>query len=83
MPVTVTEKVLAHIFAQIEKNPKYTLTVDLAHQHILEGDKQLTEFAINPYKKLCLLNGYDDVDYLLSLADKTKAYEKTHSSITG
>lgn len=81
LPVTVSEKTLKHMFAQIEIYPTYTLTVDLVNQNIKEENKILTQFEINPYKKLCLINGYDDVDYLLSQRKEMKKYEKTHSSI--
>ncbi len=81
LPVTVSDKILAHIFREIAKDPEYELSIDLVSQTISENGKTIDTFEINPYKKLCLMNGYDDVDYLLSVKAKTRAYEKAHRSI--
>ena len=52
------------------------IEVDLENQHISIADKNLSEnFEIDPYKKTCLINGYDDIDYLVSKKDLIKAYE--------
>ncbi|MDP4131634.1 MAG: 3-isopropylmalate dehydratase small subunit, partial [Bacteroidota bacterium] len=79
LPVTVSESFLSEIFKAIELAPSTTLTVDLASQTItLNKIKQpaATEiFDINHYKKTCLLNGYDDIDYLLSMKDEIAAFE--------
>jgi 3-isopropylmalate/(R)-2-methylmalate dehydratase small subunit len=77
LPVQVSEKFLSEIFAEIEKNPKSELKIDLENQTItlLSTGKQ-EKFDISSYKKECLLKGYDDIDYLLSLKDKIEAYEK-------
>lgn len=77
LPVQVSEDFLKKIFTQIEKDPHTELKVDLENQTITilaTGDSE--KFEVNPYKKECLLKGYDDVDYLLSLKDKIQAYEK-------
>lgn len=78
LPVTVTDDFLIYIFNAIEKDPKTKFEVDLqAQQFEILSSGQKTPFDINPYKKECLINGYDDIDYLLSL-DKTIAkYENT------
>src|SRR5258707_1741986 len=66
LPVTVSEAFLEKIFTAIEKDPKTTIAVDLEAQTItLNGRSE--SFEINNYKKTCLLNGYDDIDFLLSL----------------
>lgn len=86
LPVTVSEGFLQKIFEAIEKDPQVELEVDLEKQTIKlsgssqvslpGGDLERTEtFEINPYKKTCLLNGYDDIDYLLSIKDDIKKYE--------
>jgi len=78
LPIQVTEEFLAKIFAVVEADPKAELKVDLENQEVIilaTGEK--TSFEINGYKKMCLLNGYDDVDYLLSIKDKIEAFEKT------
>jgi 3-isopropylmalate/(R)-2-methylmalate dehydratase small subunit len=78
LPVTVSETFLQHIFSAVEKDPKTTIAVDLEKQTISAGGKSET-FEINNYKKTCLLNGYDDIDFLLSLKPEIEAFEKTFS----
>ena len=75
LPVTVTDTFLQQIFAQ----PVTTeLIIDLAAQTIaIEGTAQQESFEINSYKKTCLLNGYDDIDYLISMKQEIEAFEKT------
>jgi len=78
LPVQVSDGFLKKIFAAIEKNPRTTITVDLAEQKITLEDGSSESFDINPYKKTCLANGYDDIDYLLSLRDEIKHFELAH-----
>ena len=78
LPVQVSDGFLKKIFAAIEKNPKTTITVDLTQQKITLEDGSTESFDINPYKKTCLTNGYDDIDYLLSLRDEIKHFELAH-----
>lgn len=76
LPVTVSEKFLQKIF---EENSNSTLTVNLEEQTITidrTGDKE--SFEINDYKKTCMLNGYDDIDYLLSMRQEIEAFESQH-----
>lgn len=76
LPVVVTDGFLQRIFAEIEKDPKSTFTVNLEAQEItIDATGEKESFEINPYKKQCLINGYDDIDYLLSLRDKIQAFE--------
>ncbi|MCP9611275.1 3-isopropylmalate dehydratase small subunit [Coprobacter tertius] len=80
LPVVVSEKFLAILFEAIDKDPKTTVTVDLENQTITNNSNGTSEsFDINPYKKNCLLNGYDDIDYLLSQKDKIENWEKKNS----
>ena len=78
LPITVSLEFLHELFLCIEKNPQTELIVDLKAQRIaiLDNGKHET-FEIDPYKKMCLLNGYDDIDYLISKKDKIEAFEKT------
>jgi len=69
---------LKKIFEAIEKNAQTKITVDLPTQKISLEDGSFENFDINPYKKNCLINGYDDIDYLLSLRDDIKQFELTH-----
>lgn len=67
LPVVVSEKFLAGLFKSIENDPKTEVTVNLEEQTITnESTGEKESFEINPYKKNCLLNGYDDIDFLLS-----------------
>jgi 3-isopropylmalate/(R)-2-methylmalate dehydratase small subunit len=75
LPVQVSDSFLKKIFAGIEKDPKTQITVDLSQQKITLEDGSSESFDINPYKKTCLMNGYDDIDYLLSLRDEIKHFE--------
>ncbi|HPG05445.1 MAG TPA: 3-isopropylmalate dehydratase small subunit [Saprospiraceae bacterium] len=77
LPVTVSPAFLDGMFKSIEQNPNATFTVSLEDQTIRNDSTGATfSFDINAYKKMCLLNGYDDIDFLLSLKDKIAAFEK-------
>jgi 3-isopropylmalate/(R)-2-methylmalate dehydratase small subunit len=76
LPVTVTDAFLQQIFAQGADD---TLSVDLEAQTITIDATGATEkFDINSYKKTCMLNGYDDIDYLLNMKPEIEAYEKAN-----
>lgn len=76
LPVVVSPEFLAGIFAEAANDPQMTLTVDLPQQTVTNNATGRSEhFDINPYKKDCLLNGLDDIDYLLANKDKIEAYE--------
>lgn len=76
VPVVVTPKFLADVFASVMVNPATTLTVDLPEQTITNNTTGESEqFEINAYKKNCLVNGLDDIDYLLANKSKIEAYE--------
>jgi len=77
LPVVVSADFLAELFDSLEKKPATTLTIDLPNQTITNNVTHRTEsFEINPYKKDCLINGLDDIDYLLGNKSKIEAYEK-------
>ncbi|WP_320018073.1 3-isopropylmalate dehydratase small subunit [Labilibaculum manganireducens] len=74
LPVMVSPEFLAKIFDAAEKNKEQKIVVDLEKQSIsLNGVSE--SFAINPYKKNCLLNGFDDIDFLLARKEKIEAFE--------
>ena len=80
LPVQVSEEFLTKLFAAIEKNPKSKIKVDLDNQTITLLESGESEgFEINPYKKECLLNGYDDIDFLLSIKDKIQQFEESRA----
>jgi len=77
LPVVVSVEFLAEIFVSVNSNPKATLTINLQNQTVTNNATGAFEtFQINSYKKECLLNGLDDIDYLLSKKDSIEAYEK-------
>ncbi len=77
LPVQVSDDFLAKIFAAITKDPQTKLKVDLVNQTItILATGESEKFDINPYKKTCMLNGYDDIDYLLNMKDKIEEFEK-------
>ena len=76
LPVTVSDAFLQQIFAQGAED---TLSIDLEAQTItIDGSGIQEKFEINSYKKTCMLNGYDDIDYLLNMKPEIEAYEKTN-----
>jgi 3-isopropylmalate/(R)-2-methylmalate dehydratase small subunit len=76
LPIQVTDEFLDKIFSAIEKDPAAKLEVDLEKQSLtIVATGEEAHFDINPYKKTCLLNGYDDIDYLLSLRKEIETYE--------
>ncbi len=75
LPVQVSDSFLKKIFTAIEKDHTTPITVDLSKQTVILEDGSSESFDINPYKKTCLMNGYDDIDYLLSLRDEIKHFE--------
>lgn len=77
LPVQVSTQFLNKLFDLIEENPKIKITINLMDQTISIEKADLKEkFDINPYKKLCLLNGYDDINYILSLQYKIEEFER-------
>jgi 3-isopropylmalate/(R)-2-methylmalate dehydratase small subunit len=81
LPVVVSPEFLSELFASIEADPGATLTIDLPAQTVTNHATGRSErFDINAYKKDCLVNGLDDIDYLLANKDKIEAYEASITS---
>ncbi|MCO4293275.1 3-isopropylmalate dehydratase small subunit [Solitalea sp. MAHUQ-68] len=77
LPVQVSEEFLQEILAAVIANPATELKIDLPSQTITLVETGKSEsFAIDGYKKMCLINGFDDIDFLLSLKDKIESYEQ-------
>ncbi|CAM1353496.1 3-isopropylmalate dehydratase small subunit [Tenacibaculum insulae] len=74
LPIQVSAKYLNDLLEKIAKNPDTIVIVDLENQ-ILKTPIGNSSFEINPYKKLCMINGYDDIDFLVSKKDKIEAFE--------
>ncbi len=81
LPVQVSEQFLQDIFTAVTANPSEEINVDLENQEIeITGTGAKESFQIDPYKKTCLINGYDDIDFLISKLDAIKNYEKEKNS---
>jgi 3-isopropylmalate/(R)-2-methylmalate dehydratase small subunit len=77
LPVVISQENLDKLLTQIENNPETEVEVDLVNQKIKVPALGIEEtFEINDYKKTCLINGYDDIDYLLSMKDKIEKFEQ-------
>ena len=77
LPVTVSEAMAAEIFRAIGEDPATELRIDLEAQTIeIVGTPRKESFDIAPYKKQCLMTGYDDVDYLVSIRTEIEAFEQ-------
>ena len=77
LPVVVSEPFLAELFATLAADPSAKVRVDVPHQTVtnLKTGRQ-EQFPINSYKKYCLENAFDDIDFLLNNTDKIEAFEK-------
>jgi len=77
LPVQVSPEFLEQIFSAIEANPQTSLTVDLPNQKItLDATGDNESFEINPYKKENMINGFDDIDYLLNIKEDIRTFSK-------
>ncbi len=77
LPVVVSEPFLANLFVSIEKDPKTVVEVDLPNQTVTnKATGESEHFEINGYKKYCLMNALDDIDFLLENKEKTEAWEE-------
>lgn len=78
LPIQVEDAFLAKIFAAIQADPKAKFEIDLQNQTFtIAATGEKSTFAIDSYKKECLINGYDDVDYLLSIKPEIEKFEQT------
>ncbi len=77
LPVVVSDLYLKKLLETIQQNPKTELEVDLEKQSVtVNGSSE--NFEINLYKKTCMINGYDDIDYLLSLNGEIREFDLAH-----
>lgn len=75
LPLQVTDDILQHLFLKIEQNPTTEFIIDVENQTLMCEDITF-HFELDAYKKVCLINGYDDIDYLLSIREEIEEYEK-------
>jgi 3-isopropylmalate/(R)-2-methylmalate dehydratase small subunit len=81
LPITVSDDFLAKVFTEVEKNPKAAFAISVENQSFtIVSTGEAAHFEIDPYKKICLINGYDDLDYLLSLKDEIVNFEEKRNS---
>jgi len=78
LPVVVSDGFLQTLLKGISANPSSSISIDLENQTISFNGHNET-FDINPYKKSCMINGYDDIDYLLSLTEDIKQFDLQQS----
>ena len=80
LPVVVSETFLQELFDSIAQNPQTKVTVNLPEQTVTNNATGKAEhFSINGYKKHCLMNGLDDIDYLLQNKNKIEQWEKNNA----
>lgn len=82
LPVQVSEDYLKKLLSEINANPKTEIYIDLENQSIyfISGENKVeANFEIDGYKKLCLINGYDDIDFLISRREVIENFEKTRA----
>ncbi len=75
LPIVLPESQVARLFDEVHAFPGYQLTVDLARQVVIKPDGTELPFDVQPFRKYCLLNGFDDIGLTLRHAEKIKAYE--------
>lgn len=76
LPVLVSAEFLKEIISEIQTNPETNLIIDLEQQTLsVENSDLIESFEIDAYKKICMINGYDDIDFLINNKDKIEAFE--------
>ena len=75
LPIVLEGSVIAQLFDEVAVFPGYELTVDLERQVIVKPDGAELPFDVQPFRKYCLLNGFDDIGLTLRQQDKIKAFE--------
>ncbi|MEX0843802.1 MAG: 3-isopropylmalate dehydratase small subunit [Balneolaceae bacterium] len=78
LPVQVSDEFLKRILSDVRNKPSTPIKIDLKDQRISLEDGSSEEFEINSFRKMCLLKGYDDIDFLLSQKEKIKEFEQQH-----
>ena len=73
LPIQVNDELLKYLFDEVFKNPKIKIKINLTEQILIINDKSI-KFDVDNYKKMCLINGYDDIDYLISKEDLIKDF---------
>ena len=82
LPIVLPESVIDELFAAVQSQPGYQLTADLPRQVVITPDGQEYGFEVDEFRKVCLLNGLDDIGLTLKHSDAIKAYEEKMAKIT-
>jgi 3-isopropylmalate/(R)-2-methylmalate dehydratase small subunit len=75
LPVVLDEAEVDALFREIGSVPGYALTIDLPRQVVVKPDGQELPFDVQPFRKYCLINGFDDIELTLRNAEEIRAYE--------
>jgi 3-isopropylmalate/(R)-2-methylmalate dehydratase small subunit len=75
LPIVLPELQVARLFDEVQGFNGYSLTIDLPRQLVIKADGTELPFEVQPFRKYCLVNGFDDIGLTLRHADKIKAYE--------
>ena len=78
LPIILTDAEVDELFAQVEAEPGYTLTVDLASQTVTRPDGKVYTFEVDEFRKHCLLNGLDDIGLTLQDGEAIATFEASH-----
>ena len=78
LPVTLTDAQIDEVFRRVDAQGGYQLTVDLESQTVTDDAGLRFEFQVDPFRRECLLNGWDDIGLTLRIADRIAEYEKAH-----
>ena len=78
LPVTLPDAQIDEIFDRVEETEGYQLTVDLKTQTVSDNAGLYYSFTVDPFRRECLLNGWDDIGLTLRIADRITDYEKSH-----
>ena len=76
LPIALEAATVARLFQGVAATPGYTLVVDLPAQHIITPEQEVIEFAVDPFRKDCLIHGLDDIGLTLKHADAIRTYEE-------
>ncbi len=75
LPISLSAAVVNRLFAEVDATPGYRLVIDLAAQTLTTPSSEVITFEIDPFRKECLINGWDDIGLTLRHADDIRAYE--------
>ena len=78
LPIVLPEADVTRILHDVAVTPGYTLTIDLERQVVMDPQDRGTPFDVEPHRKYCLINGFDDIALTLRNADRIRAFEAEH-----